>query len=48
VFRPSPRKDQPRQVIGQLGILTTQAETATAVVVTSLWEMHVGDQVEVR
>jgi hypothetical protein len=48
VYRPSPRADQPRQVLGQLGILTTQADTATAVVVTSRLEMHVGDQVEMR
>ncbi len=48
VFRPSERNDQPRQVIGQIGVLTTQAETATAVIVQSRKEIIVGDQVEVR
>lgn len=48
VFRPSDRGDQPRQVIGQIGILTTQAETATAVIVQSRKEIVVGDQVEIR
>jgi LysM domain len=48
VFRPSERRDQPRQVIGQIGILTTQSETATAVIVHSRKEILVGDQVEIR
>ncbi|HEX8027020.1 MAG TPA: LysM peptidoglycan-binding domain-containing protein [Vicinamibacterales bacterium] len=48
VWRPSERSDQPRQVIGQIGILTTQAETATAVIVQSKKEIVIGDQVEVR
>jgi LysM domain len=48
VFRPSPRADQPRQVLGQIGILTTEARTATAIVLTARREMLVGDQVELR
>lgn len=48
VFRPSPRKDQPRMVLGELGVLTTEAKTATAVVVRAKRELLVGDQVEVR
>ena len=48
VFRPSPRADQPRMVLGQIGVLTTEARTATAIVLTSRKEMLVGDQVEVR
>jgi LysM domain len=48
VFRASPRKDQPRMVLGEVGILTTEAKTATAVVVRARREMLVGDQVEVR
>lgn len=48
VFRPSPREDQPRVVLGEIGILTTQARTATAVVVRAQREMVVGDQVEMR
>lgn len=48
VFRPSPRADQPRIVLGQIGILTTEARTATAIIVTAKREMLVGDQVELR
>ena len=48
VFRPSPRSDQPRVVLGQIGILTTEAHTATAMVLTARREMVVGDQVELR
>ena len=48
VFRPSPRADQPRVVLGQIGVLTTEARTATAIVVTAQREMVVGDQVELR
>jgi len=48
VFRPSPRADQPRQVLGQIGILTSDARTSTAIVVTAKREMVVGDQVELR
>jgi LysM repeat protein len=48
VFRPSMRSDQPRVVLGELGVLTTEARTATAVVVRARREMLVGDQVELR
>jgi len=48
VFRPSPRTDQPRQVLGEIGVLTTQATTATGVIVRARREMLVGDQVEIR
>jgi hypothetical protein len=48
VFRPSPRADQPRIVLGQIGILTTEARTATAIVLAARREMIVGDQVEIR
>lgn len=48
VFRPSPRSDQPRVVLGQIGVLTTEARTATAIVLTAKREMVVGDQVELR
>ncbi|MDQ3282938.1 MAG: LysM peptidoglycan-binding domain-containing protein [Acidobacteriota bacterium] len=48
VFRPSRRKDQPRELLGEIGILTTEAHTATAVIVASRREMLVGDQVEAR
>lgn len=48
VYRPSPRADQPRMVLGQIGILTTESRTATAVIVTARREMYVGDRVELR
>ena len=48
VFRPSSRADQPRIVLGQIGVLTTEANTATAIVLTAKREMIVGDQVELR
>jgi hypothetical protein len=48
VFRPSPRADQPRVVLGEIGILTTEQRTATAVVVAARREMLVGDSVEMR
>lgn len=48
VFRPSPRSDQPRVVLGELGILTTEANTATAVIVRARREILIGDQVEAR
>jgi hypothetical protein len=48
VYRPSPRSDQPRQVLGEIGVLTTEAKTATAVVVAARRELLVGDSVEMR
>lgn len=48
VFRPSPRADQPRVVLGEIGILTTEARTATGIIVAARREMLVGDQVEAR
>lgn len=48
VYRPSPRTDQPRQVLGEIGILTTQARTATGVIVAMRRTMEIGDRVELR
>jgi len=48
VFRSSPRVDQPRMVLGEIGVLTTQARTATAVILHARREMIVGDEVELR
>jgi LysM domain len=48
VFRPSERPNQPRVVLGEIGILTTEARTATGIIVQSRREMLVGDQVEAR
>ena len=48
VYRASPRSDQPRQVLGEIGVLTTEAKTATAVVVAARRELVIGDSVEMR
>ncbi len=48
VFRPSSRSDQPRVVLGQIGILTTEASTATAIILNARREIIVGDLVELR
>jgi hypothetical protein len=48
VYRPSPRADQPRQVLGEIGVLTTEARTATAVVLAVRRELVIGDFVEMR
>jgi hypothetical protein len=48
VYRPSALEEQPRQVLGQIGILTTESRTATAIIVSARREMLVGDQVELR
>lgn len=48
VYRPSPRADQPRQVLGEIGVLTTQAKTATGIIVAMRRTMQIGDSVEAR
>jgi hypothetical protein len=48
VFRESPEKGQPRQILGELGILTTENHTSTARVVAMRRMMGVGDKVEAR
>ena len=48
VFRPSPIPGQPREVLGEIGILTTENRTATAKIVAMRRSMIVGDQVERR
>jgi hypothetical protein len=48
VYRPSPRSDQPRQVLGEIGILTTQAKTATGIITAMRRTMQIGDSVEAR
>jgi len=48
VYRPSPRAGQPRQLLGEIGILTTEARTATAIIVAARREIMVGDSVEMR
>ena len=48
VTRPSERSDQPPVVLGQIGVLTTEARTATAIVLHARREMLIGDRVELR
>lgn len=48
VFRPSPRDDQPAMVLGEIGVLTTEARTATGIILKARRDMQVGDQVERR
>lgn len=48
VTRPSERGNQPPMVLGQIGVLTTEAKTATAIVLHSRREMFIGDRVELR
>jgi hypothetical protein len=48
VYRDNPIAGQPRQVLGEIGILTTEARTATGRVVQSRRVMQVGDIVELR
>lgn len=48
VSRASERSDQPPAVLGQIGVLTTQARTATAIVLHARREILIGDTVELR
>jgi LysM repeat protein len=48
IYRDSPVKGQPRQVLGELGILTTEARTSTARIVQMRRTMQIGDIVEPR
>ena len=48
VTRPSPRKGQPPMILGQIGVLTTEARTATAIVLQARREILIGDRVELR
>jgi hypothetical protein len=48
VTRPSERRDQPPMVLGQIGVLTTESRTATAIVINARREMFIGDRVELR
>jgi hypothetical protein len=46
VWRESPQPGQPRQVIGEIGILTAEAHTATGKIVGTRYHMQIGDHVE--
>jgi hypothetical protein len=48
VTRPSERRNQPPMILGQIGVLTTEARTSTAIVITARREMFIGDRVELR
>jgi hypothetical protein len=48
VFRENPVKGQPHQVLGEVGILTTDTHTATGKIVAMRYSMRVGDRVEIR
>jgi hypothetical protein len=48
VSRPSMRRDQPDVVLGQIGVLTTEERTATAIVLSTRRELQIGDRVELR
>lgn len=48
VYRDSPVAGQPRQVLGEIGVLTTESHTATARVVAMRLTMTVGDKIEMR
>jgi len=48
VYRESPEPGQPRQVLGEIGILTTESHSATARVVAMRRSMEIGDHVEAR
>jgi hypothetical protein len=48
VTRPSERGDQPPMILGQIGVLTTEARTATAIVLQVRREILIGDRVELR
>ena len=42
------RPGQARQVLGEIGILTTQSHTATGRIVSTRYAMQIGDSVEAR
>ncbi len=48
VYRDSPAPGQPRQVLGEIGVLTTESHTATARIVMMRRAMEVGDRIEMR
>lgn len=48
VYRENPAPGHPRQVLGEIGILTTESRTATARIVSMRRIMYIGDLVELR
>ncbi|HSN67690.1 MAG TPA: LysM peptidoglycan-binding domain-containing protein [Thermoanaerobaculia bacterium] len=48
VYRESPVGDHPRLILGELGVLTAEAGTATAQIVRMRYAMRVGDRIEIK
>jgi hypothetical protein len=48
VYRENVGPGQPRQVLGEVGILTTNTHTATGKIVAMRYSMKIGDHVEIR
>ncbi|HYU26041.1 MAG TPA: hypothetical protein VEO74_12605, partial [Thermoanaerobaculia bacterium] len=48
VWRESLQPGQPPQVLGEIGVLTTEAHTATGKILATRYAMRVGDHVEIR
>jgi len=48
IYRNSPVRGMPRQVLGELGILTTESRTATARIVAMRRAIQIGDFIELR
>ena len=48
VYREDTQPGQARQILGEIGVLTTEAKTATAKIVAMRYSMRVGDRVEIR
>jgi hypothetical protein len=48
VYRENHGVDNPRQILGEIGILTSEAHTATARIMRMRYSMKVGDRVELK
>ena len=48
VYRENTQPGQERQILGEVGVLTTEAKTLTAKIVAMRYSMRVGDRVEIR
>jgi hypothetical protein len=48
VYRENVGPGQPRQVLGEVGVLTTNTHTATGKIVAMRYSMKIGDRVEIR
>ena len=48
VYRESPLAHHPRLILGEIGVLTAEAGTATAQIVRMRYAMRVGDRIELK